>query len=1806
MIPHLQKRLLRTVKSFFLPLLVMFSGHLLAQAPANDNCAGSTLLTSNLMSCASPVSGTLNNATRSITTAVGTSCVAWSNNYDVWYRFVATSTQHSVTISNFGSNFWNREIQIYNSPCPTVSTGYLACASGGATTATVSTLTIGNTYYVRISDSWTAITTGGEFSICLTHPLSANLHDACASAYTLTSGNSCTSVTANFQNALISTPAGGCGGATVANTYDVWFRFVATSTTQSVTLSNFGSSLTAASTYIQTYSGTCAGLTSLGCQATSTRQTLSGLTIGNTYYVRIFRTANPTGGARANWNFDICIQSQPVNDECTGATVLTSNTSCINTAGTIDLATENVTTPLGCFAAGTYYDVWYKFIAVTSTHTITLSSLGANLTAVRMQIYSGNCGTLTSVACVSGNTITQSGLTSGNVYYVRVANYNANPSGTGGVANFNICITHTNDVCDGAVLLTAAGTCTNVTSTLLNATASAGLPTCGNNGSADVWFRFVATSNFPVITLSNLGSNLSTASPLIQLFSGSCGTLTQVGTCSTSPMNTATTPGGSGLSINTVYYIRITTNTNTGTPTSGNWGFDICITNPAAASVDYAKSYINVTDGTVGGTINTGDVLEIRATLVVALPGGAGAPTRVAIDSVAFYDTLINNAGFRLLNDSMAIRTNEGKLFRPSASTYYTNAADADAAWITSGGAGADTAIRINMGLGANYSTRGKLSNQSKPSNFGTTCIIMATYRVRVTAPYNTMINYGGGAFRYRDTITNTFYTINFPKDSLMVYTSPPACPEGTSPTNVVGDESNGTFGAASGSPLLFQNRTTNNTQYSYAPFTTGSPQDYFYSVANNTSGDGSTVQTLPKGNGSRVFTVWDITGDHTGATNTARGNPPCNLNLPVSASNPCGYMLAVNAAYRTDKAFEYSFTGACTDTYYEISAWVKNICYRCGCDSNGVSSGSGGYIPTAAGDSSGVRPNIAFMINGVDYYTTGDLVYQGLGGTNSGSDTLNNWVRRSFVYKTKAGETGFTMSLRNNAPGGGGNDWAIDDIGIRTCYPNMAYSPSATPGVCTGSTLTIRDTVRSFYDSYIHYKWQRYTVASGVWADVAGTAGTATPVWNGSAYQYVVTYILPPTATALSNNGDLYRLTVATNATNLNNGCGYSDLVPITLTVNNCIDIDDDNDGIPDYVETNNPVALQDVNSNSIPNWNDPTYGGRVDNNSDGVDDRFDAGADADNDGRPNYMDTDFTFEGAFVDVNGDGVNDRYDKDLDGIINQYDLDSDNDGIPDVVESYGADTDGNGIIDGYVDNDNDGFSSNLDSSALAGVTGSGVGLGAQDLDGDAIPNFLDADSDNDGIPDVAEVGGSYTTNNGIITGFVDVNSDGISDNDINGGALLLTGTAINITTNGRASSFPNKNRDRDYRPNPYDLDSDGDGIADVIEAGLPDANLNGIADGTLGADGWSDAVDALATLNLRNTDAIGSPDYLDIDSDEDGIPDNIEGMSTVGYLLPTTTDADGDGLMSPYDNFVGFGGSGIFVYDHDSDGTPDYRDLDTDADGALDICEGNDWNFNGSCDEPLILTGLDTDGDGLDNLFDSLNSVTNVKGTSYMMGNGGSFTGDATPGTKATVQRRFVTQGDRDWRWTATVLPVQFLTFNGHPRGNYTDLNWVIITSKEIDYFEVERSTNNISYQFTGIVNGLVELNKEQAFNFTDNITGISSDVIYYRLKAVGKNGEIKYSNVLVVRQVADNIKVTMMPNPANSYVTLNIQADKNIQAQITLIDKTGRKVLTQSAKLGNGFNNITISLDKIPQGVYALIIETAADKTVKQLMIVR
>ncbi|TNF75777.1 MAG: hypothetical protein EP302_01645 [Bacteroidetes bacterium] len=156
--------------------------------------------------------------------------------------------------------------------------------------------------------------------------------------------------------------------------------------------------------------------------------------------------------------------------------------------------------------------------------------------------------------------------------------------------------------------------------------------------------------------------------------------------------------------------------------------------------------------------------------------------------------------------------------------------------------------------------------------------------------------------------------------------------------------------------------------------------------------------------------------------------------------------------------------------------------------------------------------------------------------------------------------------------------------------------------------------------------------------------------------------------------------------------------------------------------------------------------------------------------------------------------------------------------------------------------------------------------------------------------------------------------------------LCLTFIGVQGTTTEAYTTRPNPkaDTDKDGVPDGLDIDDDNDGILDIIE------NPNLIASENLNP-------------SLLDSDGDGTPDYLDPDSDNDGIPDNFEAQGTYVYLQPYGRDSDSNGLDDRYEEHPG-SGDGLMPVDFDKDGIPDYLDSDSDNNGVADQQEAEASN----------------------------------------------------------------------------------------------------------------------------------------------------------------------------------------------------------------------------------------------------------------------
>ncbi|MGR7812974.1 LamG-like jellyroll fold domain-containing protein [Lacinutrix undariae] len=266
-------------------------------------------------------------------------------------------------------------------------------------------------------------------------------------------------------------------------------------------------------------------------------------------------------------------------------------------------------------------------------------------------------------------------------------------------------------------------------------------------------------------------------------------------------------------------------------------------------------------------------------------------------------------------------------------------------------------------------------------------------------------------------------------------------------------------------------------------------------------------------------------------------------------------------------------------------------------------------------------------------------------------------------------------------------------------------------------------------------------------------------------------------------------------------------------------------------------------------------------------------------------------------------------DSDGDGIADVFDLDSDNDGIPDIVEAgLGAYSNGTATVDTsiWVDANNDGLHDGFAALSTQPVL---------DTDNDGVPNYLDLDSDNDGLFDVDESGMGNTNSTDVNY----VNGDG----DISG-----NGVGQGLDT----EEFREKDTDGDGN-----IEYFGDGILDVYD----------FLEGTTFGDSYGNSGQINGTYLVVDTDGDGTPDYLDTTSN---------GTSyDIANTIYADLDADNDGLIDD-------GQSGNFI-DSDNDGVPDSRDGDDTIFGSpRDLNKSYSLYFDGRNDyveDDNILSNTD-------------------------------------------------------------------------------------------------------------------------------------------------------------------------------------------------------------------------------------------------------
>ena len=538
--------------------------------PVNDECSAAISLSVNDdFNCGISTSGTVLNALKSNQPYTCPDFTYVIPDDDVWYKFTATRTTHSLYVFDLGGDAPHVTYAVYPGNCTSLGSPILCNYSSSPETSLLDNLIVGQGYLVRIfstDDDQSHTTT---FSLCIgSEPRPVN--DECSGATELpvNSQNSCngTSVAASTQYATLSADVTTC---TTSDAIDTWYKFTASDTDHVINLS--GQYLNSASHLeYDVYAGSCGNFTqTLLCNGVYANQ-LNDLNIGEVYYIKLH-----SADISSQYSTSFCVRTvsnRPVNDECSGAPLIGINNDLVCDTvynGSLENATPSAS-PTN--AASQDDDVWVKFKATSGSHAISIVD-NANSGIYFDLFFYKNCNdNIQFDAAYYVQSYVLSNLLPDSVYYIRVASAH----GSAILAStFNLCIKNAevppNDECNNAIIVPVnpSNSCDNLMNgTIYKSTASMEANNCSASDDDDVWFRFTAENTTHVINI--IRTSGSSATLKFALYSGSCGSLSQIGCYSAFHIV-------SNLTIGQDYLFRVYSE---GTTANLTTNFTVCLAQP--------------------------------------------------------------------------------------------------------------------------------------------------------------------------------------------------------------------------------------------------------------------------------------------------------------------------------------------------------------------------------------------------------------------------------------------------------------------------------------------------------------------------------------------------------------------------------------------------------------------------------------------------------------------------------------------------------------------------------------------------------------------------------------------------------------------------------------------------------------------------------------------------------------------------------------------------------------------------------------------------------------------------------------------------------------------------------------------------------------------------------------------------------------------------------------------------------------------------------------------------------------------------
>jgi trimeric autotransporter adhesin len=212
------------------------------------------------------------------------------------------------------------------------------------------------------------------------------------------------------------------------------------------------------------------------------------------------------------------------------------------------------------------------------------------------------------------------------------------------------------------------------------------------------------------------------------------------------------------------------------------------------------------------------------------------------------------------------------------------------------------------------------------------------------------------------------------------------------------------------------------------------------------------------------------------------------------------------------------------------------------------------------------------------------------------------------------------------------------------------------------------------------------------------------------------------------------------------------------------------------------------------------------------------------------------------------------------------------------------------------------------------------------------------------------------------------------------------------------------------------------------------------------------------------------------------------------------------------------------------------------------------------------------------------------------------------PGGSTAAGSSFENNYNIDFGYTSIPLPLTLVSFTAQLNtDNIVDLKWETVTEINVSHFEIEKSTDGISFSKAGIVSAKGNTEDITRYSMKDMVNGNQSSLFYYRLRSVDKDGKSELSKIRIIRinkQSEKNITILTYPNPVSNEVRITIpptwQNKKVVYEIFNASGQTIKRVETSSSS-----QTETMNVSSLSPGFYLVRVkfngQIAQQKIVKQ-----